>query len=49
MMAYGAEGNQILFGIIARLATEFFVVDLKIRDGPAGLTSPSIATQNLLP
>jgi hypothetical protein len=49
MVACGAKRNQILFRIIARLATEFFVMNLEIRHRPARLTPPAIPTQNLLP
>jgi hypothetical protein len=49
MVACGAERNQILFRIIAQVAKEFFVVNLKIRHRAARLASPPIATQNLLP
>lgn len=48
MVARAAERNQILFRIITQVATEFFVVSLKIRHSTARLASPAIATQDLL-
>jgi putative ABC transport system permease protein len=45
----GAECDQVLFGVVARVAAELFVVDLKMRHGAAGLTPPAIAAQHLLP
>ena len=41
--------NQIVFRIVARLAPEFLVVNLEVRHGSAGLASPGITTQHLLP
>jgi hypothetical protein len=43
-----AKGYQVFFQVFSRMATELFVVHLKIRHRPTGLTSPSIATQDLL-
>jgi len=42
-MANRTECYQILLRIIAGLAAEFLVVNLKIRHGAAGLASPTIA------
>jgi hypothetical protein len=47
-VARGAKGYQVLFWIVARLATEFLVVDLKTWHCAAWLTSPAVATQYLL-
>jgi hypothetical protein len=41
-MADSTEGNQVFLGIIARLAAELLVVNLKIRHGAAGLASPAV-------
>jgi hypothetical protein len=48
-VACGAESNQILFRIVARVATEFFVVNFQVRHRAACLASPAITAQNLLP
>jgi hypothetical protein len=45
----GAECDQGLFGVVARVAAELFVVDLKMRHCAAGLTPPAIAALHLLP
>jgi hypothetical protein len=47
-MAPRTERNQILFGVLAGVTAEFFVVNLQIRHRAAGLTAPAIATQDLL-
>ena len=47
-MAVGAEGNQILFRIVAALAAKLLVVNLQVRPGSARLASPAVAAQNLL-
>jgi len=47
-VALGAERNQVLLGIGAGMATELFVVNLKIGHRPARLTAPGIAPQHLL-
>jgi len=38
-----AQGYQVLFGILAGVTAEFFVVDFKIRDRAARLASPAIS------
>jgi hypothetical protein len=48
-MAPCTDRNQVFFGVVARVATKFFVVDFQVRHCAAGLTSPAIATQDLLP
>jgi hypothetical protein len=47
-MAPGAECDQVLLGVVARMAAKLFVVDLEVRHRATGLTSPVVATQNLL-
>jgi hypothetical protein len=47
-MARGAEGDQVLFGILAGVTAELFVMDFEIRHCAARLTAPAIATQHLL-
>ena len=47
-MASGAQGNQVLFGIIAALAAKFLMVNFKIRHHTARLASPAIAAKNLI-
>jgi hypothetical protein len=48
-MACGAQCNQVLFGVLAGVAPELFVMDFQARHGATGLTPPAIATQDLLP
>jgi len=48
-VAGGAERDQVFLGILARVTTEFFVMNFQIRHCAAGLTSPAIAAENLLP
>src|SRR5579872_1843224 len=48
VMANSTECNQVLLGIIAGLATEFFVMDFKIGHCATRLASPAVATQHLL-
>src|ERR1700682_194809 len=48
-MASGAQGNQVLFGIIAALAAKFLMVNFKIRPGPTALASPAVPAQHLFP
>jgi hypothetical protein len=47
-MAYAAERNQVLLAIVTGMTTEFFVVNLKIGHGAAGLASPAIPAEYLL-
>lgn len=47
-VAFRAKRNQVLLRILAGLATEFFVVDLKIGHCAARLASPAIATEHLI-
>jgi hypothetical protein len=48
-VASSTHRYQVLFGIIARVAAKLSVVDFEVRHCAARLTSPGIATQNLLP
>ena len=48
-MAGGAERYQILFGVVARVASKFLVMDFQVDHCAAGLTPPAIATQYELP
>jgi len=41
-VACGAEGNKILFRVVAGLAAKFLVVNFKIRHCTTGLASPAI-------
>lgn len=43
------EGSQVLFRIIASLATEKFVVNFQIRHRAARLASPSVSLEHLIP
>jgi hypothetical protein len=44
-VARSAHRYQILFGIIARVATKLFVVDLQVRHRSARLTAPAITPE----
>lgn len=48
-MTCNADGNQILFRIVPRVAAKFLVVDFKVGHRTAQLTSPAVATEHLLP
>jgi hypothetical protein len=48
-MAFGAKSDQVLLGIVARVAAKPFVVDFQVRHRAARLTPPAIASQDLLP
>jgi hypothetical protein len=47
-MALSAEGNQVLFCVIAGMAAEFFVMHFELRHCAAVLTPPAIAAQHLI-
>ena len=47
-MALRAESDQILFGIVPRLAAKLSVVNLKIVHGAARLASPAVAVEHLV-
>jgi hypothetical protein len=47
-MASRAEGDQILLGIVARLAAKLFVVNLKIGHVTARLASPAVPAEDLV-
>jgi hypothetical protein len=42
------KGNQILFGIITRVAAELIVVNFQIPHRATRLAPPVVATENLL-
>ena len=44
-MTYDAQCNQVLFRIVAAVATKFLVVNFKIRHAPASLASPAITAK----
>ena len=48
-VACSTKCNKVVVGIIAGVTPKLFVVNFKIRHRAARLTSPPIATQNLLP
>jgi hypothetical protein len=49
-MAPRAERDEVLLGVVARLAAKLFVVDLQVRHRAARLTPPaSHHDQDLLP
>jgi len=48
-VALCAERDQILLGILPRVAAKLFVVNLKVGHRAARLTPPTVATENLLP
>lgn len=47
-MTSSAEGNQILLGIMPKLAAKLFVVNLEVGHCAAGLAPPAVATQHLV-
>ena len=46
-VAFHAQGDQVRVVIIALLAAQLLVMDLKVLSGAADLTSPAIALQHL--
>ena len=48
-MALRAQRYQILVGVRTSMTAERLMVDLKVRHPAAGLTSPAVTTQHLLP
>ncbi len=44
-----AERNQVLLGVVARVAAILPMMDFQVRHGAALLASPTIAAQHLLP
>jgi hypothetical protein len=48
-MASRAERDQVFLRISTQVASEFLVVYFQVRHSAAGLASPAIATQHLLP
>ena len=47
-MTCTANGNEILFRIVAGVAAKLFVMDFQVCHRAARLTPPAIATQHLL-
>ena len=47
-MATSAQGNQVRIVILALLAAQLLVVDLKVLSGTTDLTLPAIASQYLV-
>jgi hypothetical protein len=47
-VASSAKRDQVLFGIISRLAAKLFVVDFEIGQCAAQLATPPVASQDLL-
>jgi hypothetical protein len=46
-VAFGAQGDQVLFLISTRMAAEFEVVYLQVLHATAHLASPAVAFQHL--
>jgi hypothetical protein len=46
-MAIRAQGNQILFAVVAQMASCLNVVDLQVRPSSTALASPTITPQDL--
>jgi hypothetical protein len=46
-MTCNADGNEILFRVVAGVAAKLFVMDFQVRHRTARLTTPAIATQDL--
>ena len=47
-MAFGTEGDQIVLGIVPRLAAKLFVVNLKIGHRATRLASPAVPAEHLI-
>ncbi len=47
-VAEGAEGDQVFFGVVARVAAKLLVMNLQVRHRAAGLTPPAIAAKHLV-
>ena len=47
-VAIGAQSNQILFGVIAKVAPCLDVMDLQVLTFSTGLAAPSVTPQDLL-
>ena len=46
-MTGGTQRDQVFLGILTQLTAEFLVMNLKIAQSAAGLTSPAISLQDL--
>lgn len=45
-MARSTKGDQVFFGIVAEMAAELFMVNLKVRHRAAALTMPAITSEH---
>jgi hypothetical protein len=43
------KSDQVLLGVVARVAAKLFVVNIQVRHRATRLTPPAVAVQNLLP
>jgi hypothetical protein len=48
VVAHVAERDEVLFGIVTRVAAKLCVMDLQVRHRATRLTAPAITTQDLL-
>jgi len=48
-VAFRTERDEVVFGVIARVTSKLSVVYFQVRHCAAGLASPAIAAQYLLP
>ena len=46
-MAIRAQGNQILFAVVAQMAPSLYVMNLQVRPTSTALASPTITPQDL--
>jgi hypothetical protein len=46
-VTFGTKGNQVLFGIVAGLATKLDVMYFQPLHAAAGLTAPTVSLQHL--
>lgn len=46
LMAFRAQSDEIILGIVASASPKLGVVDLQIFHGPAGLASPAVALEH---
>ena len=42
-MAFVAEGDEIVFVVLTRVAAEFLMVDFEVGHGPAELAAPAVS------
>ncbi len=48
LVALGAEGDEVLLGIVAQTAARVEVMNLEVGTTPAGLAAPAVSLQHLL-